>query len=114
MNRQEEILQSQCTVWFNNNHLQYHKCLFAITNNSVNKIGGALATAKGVKSGVSDLCLICPNGKTLWIEMKTPTGTQDKEQIIFQKQIEALNHTYVICRSLQQFQELILSHFKDV
>lgn len=110
MNRQEEILQANCVVWFNNTHLQWHKCLFAITNNSVNKLTGALAKAKGVKSGVSDLCLIAPAGRVVWIEMKTETGTQDPEQKVFQKQVEALGHTYVICRSLEQFQKIVKIH----
>ena len=48
-NRLEEIMQSKCVEWFNNTHLQYHKCLFAVNNNSVNKLAGAIAKAKGVK-----------------------------------------------------------------
>lgn len=110
-NRQEEILQGECTQWFNNNYLQWYKCLFAISNNSRNKLAGSIAKAIGVKSGVSDLCLICPNGRVVWIEMKTPLGTQDPEQKIFQSQVESLGHTYLICRSLIEFQQIITKNF---
>jgi len=44
--------------------------------------------------------------------MKTETGTQDKEQKVFQQQVEALGHIYIICRSFEQFQQIIISHFQ--
>jgi hypothetical protein len=111
MTRQEEILQGQIVMWFNNNHLKQHKCLFAVDNNSKNKIAGAMAKAKGVKSGISDLVLVCPNAKTVYVELKTDSGKQDPEQKIFQEQIEAFGHIYILCRSLDQFKEIVKTHF---
>lgn len=110
-NRLEEIMQSKCVEWFNNTHLQYHKCLFAVNNNSVNKLAGAIAKAKGVKSGVSDLILLCPKGLTLLLEAKVEGGTQSKEQKEFERQAKILGHIYIIFRSLDEFQAIVNKYF---
>lgn len=107
----EQILQSKAATWFNNTHLQYSKCCFAVNNNSPGVIKAMQMTAIGVRSGVSDLVLICPNGKVVWCEAKTETGKQSKEQIEFQRQVESLGHIYIIFRSLEQFQEIVKTHF---
>lgn len=110
-NRLEEIMQSKCVEWFNNTHLEFYKCLFAVNNNSVNKLAGAIAKAKGVKSGVSDLILLCKNGLTLFLEAKTEDGTQSKDQKEFEAQANKLGHIYIIFRSVDEFKEIVYKYF---
>lgn len=75
-------------------------------NNSHNRIKGSLNAAMGVVPGPSDLELVC-SGYVLFLECKTPTGTQDQPQKDFQKKVEFLGHKYVIFRSLEQFKQII-------
>lgn len=54
----------------------------------------------GLLSGVSDLCVALPNGKTLWVEVKTAKGAQSETQKAFQKRMSELGHNYEIWRSI--------------
>lgn len=62
----------------------------------------------GVVSGVSDLIWLSNNGP-VFIEMKIPTGVQSKEQKEFESVVSSLGYRYVICRSFEQFQEILLT-----
>ena len=61
----------------------------------------------GVLAGASDLVLMLPEGKVLWVELKTKTGTQDPNQIRFQETCEKLGHKYVLIRSLEEYISLL-------
>lgn len=54
----------------------------------------------GLLSGVSDLCVMLPDGKTLWVEVKTPKGRQSEEQKAFEAAALRLGHDYRVWRSL--------------
>ena len=60
--------------------------------------------AEGAVEGVSDLFITIPNKEYhgFYIEVKSPTGTQSKEQKEFQKAVEG-KYKYSIIRSLDQF-----------
>ena len=62
--------------------------------------------ATGLLSGVSDLVILFPN-KTVFCEVKTPTGTQSDNQIEFQKHVESLGFEYILVRSLDEFKAKI-------
>lgn len=109
----EQILQAECTQWFNNTYLQYSKCCFAVNNNSDNKVKAMQMKAIGLRAGVSDVIVLCPGGKTLLLEAKTDEGTQSKDQKEFERQATSLGHEYKIFRSLEQFQKIIFSHFPN-
>ena len=81
--------------------------IFAINNNSENAIKGAMNKAMGVFEGVSDMCLIAPSGKSIWIEWKTSTGKQSKAQIGWQELVQSLGHTYILVRNESEFIEAI-------
>jgi hypothetical protein len=63
----------------------------------------------GVMAGVSDLELMLPLGKVLFIELKRPGGVQSKEQKEFAKLCDALMHEYVIIYSFEEFKRLVTS-----
>lgn len=71
---------------------------------------------EGVTAGVSDLILLFPNSKyhALLIEMKTPTGTQQDTQKEWQRLVEAAGYKYSICRSFEEFKDLISLYFSQI
>lgn len=110
----EGKIQCEIFQWHWNNHPSLRRTLFHVNNKSMNKIEGSRMKAKGVVKGPSDLILICPPsiksqpGKTAYIEVKTPEGTQESEQKEFQKQVEEYGcQEYYIVRSAQEGIELI-------
>lgn len=58
--------------------------------------------------GLSDLTLYADKGKTVFIEIKTPTGRQSQQQKRFQRAVENLGYEYIIIRSLEEAEELCL------
>ena len=74
---------------------------------------GTFLTANGYPiniglPGEADLTLFQRGGKTVFIEVKTPTGRQSKQQRAFQKRVEELGFEYKIVRSLDDAKNLIL------
>ena len=57
----------------------------------------------GLLKGASDLVILCPNKRYITVEVKTSTGSQSPEQIIFQKRVESINGNYFLVRSLEDF-----------
>ncbi len=60
----------------------------------------------GLMPGVSDLVLVLP-GKTVFIELKTVKGKMSEEQKVFMSRITKLDHSGYICRSLDDFIEVL-------
>ena len=106
MNKEEAKIQQQIILYWNHNFTHLDKCLFAVNNNSGSRISGAINKALGVKTGISDLILILPNTKILFIEIKTPNGKQSKDQINFESLCKQMGHIYIIIRSLEEFTKL--------
>lgn len=50
-------------------------------------------------SGQADLTGILPDGRRLEIEVKSPTGQQTPEQVVFQNMIEKFHGIYILARS---------------
>lgn len=48
--------------------------------------------------GIADLCAV-RGGRTVWVEIKTPTGTQSDHQRRFQADVEAHGGEYIVARS---------------
>lgn len=100
----EYILQCSCVAWVKHNFPNI--LIFAVANEATHK-NSTYYKKSGTLNGVSDLVVIL-NNKVLFIEMKSPKGVQRLEQKAFQNKIENLNQKYYICRSLEEFQEIIL------
>lgn len=66
----------------------------------------------GVLAGVSDLIVVIENA-VLFVELKTKNNKQQESQVSFQKAVERLGHTYVVCHSLQEFQLAVERFIKD-
>ena len=78
------------------------KLLFAVPNGGKRNYPEAVRLKRqGVKKGVADIICLVPNERYsfLCMETKTDTGTQLKDQVEFQKQVEAAGGLYMIYRS---------------
>lgn len=75
-----------------------------IPNGGRRTIGtGKKLKAQGVKPGVSDNCIVLPDQKVIWIELKASWGSSSKEQKAFSNSISALGHkSYIVKGSLPQ------------
>ena len=109
MRRKEESrLQRLCVRWFR--LTQKEALIFAVPNGGSRNIKEAgILKAEGVLAGVSDL-LVMFRDKVLFIEMKTATGRQSKEQKAFAEQVKGLGFAYYLCRTFEEFQKIIKEH----
>ena len=108
MKLQEHQLQSSCVRWF---RYQYpNEVLFAVPNGGARSATtGAMLKKEGVMAGVSDLILLHPaNGyHGLMIEMKTKEGKLTTSQRIFEKKATKKGYLYSVCRSFDEFRQLV-------
>lgn len=111
----ESDIQQACMKWF---RLQYPQLasdgvLFHIPNEGI-RLGGIGRRMKreGIVRGVADLCLAVPRKgyAALYIEMKKPGSYQSPEQKAWQKSVERYGNKYVVCKSLEQFIQIITDY----
>ena len=117
MKYDESRLQQACVKWFNYQFPDYRGMLFAIPNGGARSAAtGRILKAEGVVAGVADMILL---GRTedygcLCIEMKTDKGRQQESQKWWQGVAESLGAKYAVCRSLEQFIEVVTEHIKKL
>jgi Holliday junction resolvase-like predicted endonuclease len=51
--------------------------------------------------GVADIICVLPEGRVAFVEVKTKTGKQSADQVLFQKRVEALGAVYLVARCPQ-------------
>lgn len=102
-------LQSQSFTYLWNKYPELRGRVFAINNNSENKIKGAINKALGVLAGVSDMAMLI-HKSVIWIEWKIETGKQSDKQIEFQALVESLGMKYYIVKSQEEFISLVLRY----
>ena len=107
----EDQLQNQIYVYFNNTYcLKNHNprgLIFSIPNGSSRDVREAVKLkATGLTKGASDLIVIAPNGKLMFIELKTDKGVQSEYQKEFENRVTALGYEYHLIRSLEDFKIL--------
>lgn len=110
--REEDILQAEIVKWYNNNYclsiFEKRGIIFSVPNGGTrNKIEAMVLKATGLLSGVSDLIVILPNSKILFIELKNEKGIQQEKQKDFETRIKKLKLPYYLVRSLEQFKNII-------
>jgi len=101
-------IQLQSSAFLNlwNKRPELRGRVFAINQNSHNRIKGALNKSLGVMPGVADMAYLIP-GSIVWIEWKTETGRQSPEQKSFEQMVTRLGMRYYIVRSEVEFLEVI-------
>lgn len=107
----EARIQSSCVLWLNNERPETRGLYIHIPNegNRDSAIDGALRRSLGLVAGAPDTFLFLARGDYhgLAVEFKTPTGVQSQAQKDFQFRLERQGYKYVICRSLEEFQQII-------
>ena len=107
MEKTESRIQQSCVIWLWNNHPETRKLLFSVANGGYrHPLEAKRLKAEGLIAGVSDLIFLWQS-KTYFIEMKTPKGHQQPNQIEWQHIVEAQGFDYFVCRSLEEFKEII-------
>jgi len=102
----ETRLQAACVNLF---YLLYPHAagrLFLNHNNPRGPKHGHLLRQMGLVAGVADMTLLGDNG-AVFIEFKTTTSTQNKNQKQWQKIAEKAGYRYYLVRSVQQFQRCL-------
>ena len=110
----EAKIQHKCVMYFDAQYPQYRGLFYHNYNNPPNKIQGGVLKGLGLKKGIPDMFLALPiNGKPgLYIEMKNEKGTLQKEQIKYQKLLTDVGYSWELCRSLDDFIEIIEQYLK--
>lgn len=106
MNMTEIQIQSLAFKNLWNNRPELRGRVFAINQNSHNRIKGSMNKSLGVLPGVSDMAYLV-NGSVVWIEWKTESGKQSPDQKAFEQLVSRLGMRYVIVRSEAEFLEVI-------
>ena len=113
----EHQLQAQCVQLFRANHPELALNLFAVPNGGIrDRTTGAMLKAEGATAGVADLLLLVPShdGRHhgLCIEMKTTErgSVQRETQKQWQEAVEAQGYRYEVCRTKNDFRDVICSH----
>lgn len=108
----ESKIQQEIYQWFQNTYcLKHHSprgMILSIPNGGTrNKMEAITLKATGLLPGASDLIVITPNGKILFIELKTEKGVQSDVQKDFESRVSALGYEYHVVKSLEQFKSII-------
>lgn len=107
--KSEDQFQAACVKWFDETFYNHRRMLFAIPNGGARDGRTAsILNATGVRPGVADLCLVLPEGKVVWIEMKLPNGRQSPDQVSWEAMLDEREHLYLVVRSMEDFKQLIL------
>ena len=110
--KSESALQQQIFNWYSNNYclknMTKRGLMFSIPNGGTRNIMEAMTLkATGLLKGASDLVVILPNGKLIFVELKQPKGVQSPEQKDFENRVILLGFEYHIIKSLDEFKILI-------
>lgn len=109
----ESKQQISCVTWFRYQYPKYKKLLFAIPNGGKRtKAEAVILVEEGVVAGVPDLMLAVPRRgyHGMFIEQKyknAPTSDNQDEMI---KNLQEQGYYCVICRSFEQFIQLITDY----
>lgn len=106
MTLQEHRIQQECFEWHWNNYPHQRGLLCYNNNNSTSSVDGAKNKRLGIIPGRSDMVFYLRR-EAYMIEIKTPDGSQGKDQKAWQELINANGFTYFIIRSLGEFQNLM-------
>ena len=83
---------------------------FSVPNGTKLKITQARkAIREGLFAGVSDLIILLPKGKTIFVEIKNPNkkGKQSEKQKIFQQTVEKLDFDYLLWQKWEDVENFV-------
>lgn len=114
---EEHKIQVAMVEWFRLQYPSMRHNLFAVPNGGRRDAAtGAKLKEEGVLAGVADLILLKSNRQygALLIETKTKKGTQSDSQKEWESKIVKDGYKYVVCRSLEEFIEVVNSYLAEI
>ena len=117
LTQSEAKIQQEIVRWYKNEYCLAHhnprSMIFAVPNES-NQSRAMKLIQTGMYAGCADLVVIHNQDdeynfptKTLFIEVKTPTGIQSPKQKLFEAHCKQINIPYHIVRSLDEFKAIV-------
>ena len=105
----EERIQAECFKWHWNNCKEERRYLYLHHNNPCNKVHGKKLKAMGLVDGLADMGYLMKGGRMAYIEFKRPPKKckQQENQILFEQRVTDRGALYFICRSVEEFKQLI-------
>lgn len=107
----ETCLHHHCQQWLEKSGIWTTLLIFHVANERKGGIGAIMHFKRlGVRSGVADYLAFAPNQGTargIAIELKDDEGDQDADQKRFERQWTKAGNTYVIVRTLSEFQNIV-------
>lgn len=109
--KQEDRIQQEIVMEYNNTYCTtthpHRSLIFHVPNQNQYQLIGI-----GVLAGVSDLIIAHSYSQHraaihIYMEVKTPTGTQSPAQVKFEQRIKALGYDYVLVRSKEDAMRVI-------
>jgi VRR-NUC domain len=107
--RPEDRLQKQIVDYLNA-VLVAPAFVAAIPNASRRTAAGRAGNAvPGLKKGMPDLVVAAPLKRTLWLEVKTPTGRMSAEQKEVQAVLRDMSHAHEVVRSIEDVKRALIA-----
>lgn len=102
--------------WFNGIEKFRDLIIFSIPNGGKRGFKTAVKLKKeGQLSGVSDLCVLLPNGKTVFIEMKKQEGgVLSNVQKDFINKSQSLGHTVIVAHGCNDASKQFIDFLKNL
>ena len=103
----EYTLQAACVKLFKLLKPYEEGRLFLNLNNPRSRTNGHFLKGIGLTAGVADMTYLSPKG-AVFLEFKAPKGKQSLSQKWWQGVVEAVGYKYVVIRSVEDFQKVIM------
>lgn len=88
--------------------------IFSIPNDG-KRTNGSRMVASGLTSGVSDLQILLPNGKSVFIEMKKEKGGKlSPNQLSFIDKSQSLGHTVIVANGCNEASKKFIEFIKSL
>ena len=103
--KSEDKIQQDQVMWYRNTYcLKHHKPRNLIL--SIPNEGKPELIRTGLYPGAADL-MVVHFGRVFFVENKTDTGRQSDKQKDFQEHVQSLGFDYHLCRSFDEFKQII-------
>ena len=117
MNKDDEHIEQVAFLkWFNEIEKFRDLIIFSIPNGGKRGFKTAVKLKKeGQLSGVSDLCVLLPNGKTVFIEMKKQEGGKLSEtQKDFINKSQSLGHIVIVANGCNDASKQFIDYLNNI
>lgn len=106
--QREHDIQCACVAWFRLCYRRRGYLIASIVNEGARSPRmGAWYKDAGLLPGFADLVVVLDRGAVVWVELKTAKGRQSPAQRSFQRAVELLGHTYLLCRGFDEFRAAV-------